>query len=276
MHPFVNTAITAARAAGNIITRAMDNPAKIKVQSKGALDYVTDIDQKAEQTIISLINKAYPTHGFLGEESGEVIGKDKDMVWIIDPLDGTTNFIHGFPHCCVAIALRVKGRVEHGVIYDPIRQDMFSASRGQGAQVNNHRLRVSHHMDLSQALVAFNFTRPDTNLDHHLAMIKALTGKVAAIRHGGSAALDLAYVAAGWLDAFWHSGLQPWDMAAGGIIASEAGALVTDSHGGGDYLSSGEIVAANPKLLKHVLLTLKKTSVSSPLKPDSENTAGNS
>ena len=262
MHPFINTAVSAVRAAGNIITRSFDSPAKINVMSKGALDFVTDVDKKAEQSIMYTISKAYPKHSFLGEESGEIINQDKDHVWIIDPLDGTTNFIHGYPHFSVSLALKINGRIEHGVIYDPIRQDIFSASRGQGAQLNSRRLRVSKAHSLDECLVAFNMMRPIEHLDQHLAMLKALTGKVSAIRNGGSAALDLAYLAAGSIDAFWHTGLHVWDIAAGALMASEAGAVVTDCQGGTDYLNKGEIIGANPKLLKHVLQLHKKTAMS--------------
>lgn len=258
MHPFINVAIDGARKAGSVIMRALNEPAKIKVASKGPLDFVTNVDKKAEEAIMYAISRAYPSHSFMGEESGEILNANKDHLWIIDPLDGTTNFIHGYPHFAVSIALQVKGRIEHGVIYDPVRQDIFCASRGQGAQLNNRRLRVSSATSLNKTLVAFNLTRPKECLAQHLDLLSSLTGKVAGIRNSGSAALDLGYLASGALDAFWHTGLQSWDIAAGALIANEAGAVVTDITGGTDYLTKGNIIAANPKLVKQILQLQRK------------------
>ena len=232
-HPLLNIAVQAARRAGTIITRALDRLEGVKVTPKGPKDFATEVDHKAETEIIQMIKKSYPDHSILGEEFGEQIGKDNETVWIIDPLDGTTNFFHGFPHFCVSIAVMQKGRIEHGVIYDPLRQELFTASAGQGAKLNQYRLRVSNCLDLNSALIATEFSCPNAQ----------------STRKSGSSALDLAYVAAGRLDGFWCEGHKPWDIAAGCLLITEAGGLISEPNGGTDYLKSGNLISTNPKLM---------------------------
>jgi myo-inositol-1(or 4)-monophosphatase len=255
--PIVNIAVKAARAAGNIIIRAADRLDKIQIKEKRPNDYVTEIDQNAEREIIQIIRKSHPNHAIIGEESGEIPGKD--YTWIIDPLDGTRNFIHGFPHFAVSIGILYKGKLEHGVIYDPIRQELFSASRGKGARLNEHRIRVSKKSQLESSLLGTGFpsSHTKTHLDLQLNIVQALLPLSGDIRRAGAATLDLAYVACGRLDAFWEFGLKPWDMAAGILLIKEAGGLVCDLEGGEDYMKTGNVVAGNPKILKHLFKTIK-------------------
>ncbi len=257
--PLINIAIQAARSAGNIIIRAMDRLDKVKVSEKRPHDYFTDIDQKAEQEIISIIRKAHPNHGIVAEESGEALNEGDDYVWIIDPLDGTRNFIHGFPQFAVSIAISYKGKIEHGVTYDPIRQEIFSASRGKGAQLNDRRMRVSTNKTLEDSLLGTGFP-----YRHSPELIAAYNNSLQAVlpfsgdvRRAGAATLDLAYVACGRLDGFWELGLKPWDLAAGSLMIKEAGGLVCDLNGAEDYLKSGNIVAGNPKVLKLLLQQIR-------------------
>jgi myo-inositol-1(or 4)-monophosphatase len=227
------------------------------VTAKGRNDFVTDVDRSAEQEIIDTIRRSYPNHGFLAEESGESAGRDAEFVWIIDPLDGTTNFLHGFPQFCVSIALRHRGRLEHAVIYDPMRQELFTASRGGGAQLDDKRIRVSKSRGLEGALIGTGFPyRANTRwLDPYLAMLKAVALETAGVRRPGSAALDLAWVAAGRTDAYWELGLSPWDTAAGVLLVTEAGGRV-GTLTGGEYLLGGDIVAGSPKTYEALLALL--------------------
>lgn len=260
MHnPLVNIAISAARAAGNTITRALDRLDKIVVNEKQPNDYVTEIDQQAEKAIIRTIQKAYPEHSILSEEAGEIEGQQSDYEWIIDPLDGTRNFIHGFPHFSVSIAIRHKGKIEHGVIYDPIRQEMFSASRGKGAQLNDRRIRVSKRKSLEECLLGtgFPFRHAKDLIEPYVQSLLAILPLSGDVRRAGSAALDLAYVACGRLDGFWEMGLQIWDIAAGALLIKEAGGLVCDFEGGETHLTTGNIVAGNPKILKPLLQQIR-------------------
>lgn len=244
MHPMLNIAIRAARSAGNIIIRSLQHVEHLEVTTKGRNDYVSDVDRLAEQEIINTIKKAYPDHAILAEESGEA-GKN-DTVWIIDPLDGTANFLHGFPHYCVSIGIVVKGRIEHGVIYDPLRDELFTASRGAGAQLNDRRLRVTKQKTLENTLIATGFPfKYHQHFPAFLDMVGSVFPKVSDLRRGGSAALDLAYVAAGRVDGYWEIGLKKWDMAAGVLLVEEAGGIVTDFAGGSDYLEHGNIVAGS-------------------------------
>ncbi|WP_026958914.1 inositol-1-monophosphatase [Aliagarivorans taiwanensis] len=264
MHPMLNIAVRAARNAGKVITRAYEQLDKVETMAKSANDYVTNVDKAAEQAIIETILKSYPDHSIIAEESGMVEGKDNDYQWIIDPLDGTTNFIKGIPHFAISVALRVKGRTEHGVVYDPLRNELFSASRGQGAQLNDYRLRTSAAKELDGALLATGFPfKRKHYMESYLAMFAALFNQCGDMRRAGSAALDLAYVAAGRHDGFWEMGLKPWDLAAGELIAREAGAIVTDFAGGSDVYRAGDIVCGNPKVVKGML------SVMRPHLPDS-------
>ena len=247
MQPILNIAIRAARAAGKTIFRAMDHMDERKITHKSHNDYVSDIDHQAEKEIIEIIRRAYPSHSILAEESGQVDGDD--FVWIIDPLDGTTNYLHGFPQFSVSIAVQHRGRLEHAVIYDPLKDEIFTASRGDGASLNNRRLRVTPIKKLNGALLGTGIPfRDQRYMDEYLQMLKVLSKDAAGIRRAGSAALDLAYVAAGRLDGFWELGLMPWDMAAGILLITEAGGVVTDIDGGDSYMKSGNLLTANPKL----------------------------
>ena len=255
-HPLLNIAVRAARKAGDVIARGIDRFDTFTVSEKAPNDFVTDIDRIAERRIIDTIRKIYPDHAILAEESG-AHGRN-DFEWIIDPLDGTANFMHGFPHVAVSIAVRHRGRIEHGVVFDPLRQELFMASRGSGGRINDRRLRVAVKSDLKGALLGSGLPfREFERSDLHHAALKALMSKSAQIRRSGSAALDLAYVAAGRLNGFWESGLAPWDIAAGALLVQEAGGIVADPDGGDDYLRSGAVVAANPKVLRAMLPHLR-------------------
>ncbi|MGR9106125.1 MAG: inositol monophosphatase family protein [Gammaproteobacteria bacterium] len=247
MHPMLNIAERAARTAGNVILRSIDRIDSLHIDEKSRNDFATEVDHRAEQEIIRVIRNAYPDHTIIAEESGVHAGND--FTWIIDPLDGTTNFLHGFPQYAVSIALARKGRIEQAVVYDPLRQELFSASRGTGAMLNNRRLRVSGQASLKGALLGTGFPfGAQKHLEAYLNMFRCLSRDAAGIRRPGSAALDLACVAAGRFDGFWEIGLRQWDMAAGVLLVQEAGGIVTDFAKGNDYLSSGNIIAANPKL----------------------------
>ena len=242
----------AARKAGDVIARGIDRFDAFTVSEKAPNDFVTEIDRAAEQRIIDTIRKSYPGHAILAEESG-AHGRN-DFEWIIDPLDGTANFMHGFPHVAVSIAVRHRDRIEHGVVFDPLRQELFTASRGSGGRIGDRRLRVAARSNLKGAMIGSGLPfRELAGIDLHHAALKALMSKSAQIRRSGSAALDLAYVAAGRLDGFWESGLAPWDIAAGALLVQEAGGIVTEPDGGDDYLQSGAVAAANPKVLRAML-----------------------
>jgi myo-inositol-1(or 4)-monophosphatase len=255
MQPLLNIAIRAARRAGEIIVRGMNRLHRLDVRAKGQNDFVTEIDMAAERDIIETIHKHYPDHAILGEETGST--GDSEFVWIIDPLDGTTNFMHGFPQFAVSIGVQRRGRMEHGVVYDPLRQELFTTSRGEGAQLDGKRIRVSAHVGLDRALIGTGFPYR-TNLhwlDAYMAMLKTITQQTAGIRRPGSAALDLAYVAAGRLDGFWELGLSPWDTAAGSLLITEAGGMV-GTITGAEYNQSGHIVAGTPKVYPQLLEAL--------------------
>lgn len=253
MHPMLNIAVRAARNAGDIIVRYVGRVDTLTITTKEKNDFVSQVDRQAEDEIIAVIRKAYPGHAILAEESGDHQGKE-EFQWIIDPLDGTTNFLHGFPQFAVSIALQHKGRLEQAVIYDPMRQELFTATRGAGAFLDNRRMRVTPQKSLNGALLGTGFPfRKQQHLDAYLAMFKALFPDTAGIRRAGSAALDLAYVAAGRLDGFWEIGLSPWDMAAGVLLVREAGGLVSDFGGGHAFMETGNIVTASPKLFPEIL-----------------------
>ncbi len=258
LHPMLNTAIKAARAAGAIINRGSQDLDLLKITSKGPNDFVTEVDQAAEAVIIETLLTAYPGHGILAEESGREHGsKDSEFTWIIDPLDGTTNFLHGFPVYAVSIALAFRGVVQQAVVYDPSRNDLFYASRGRGAFLNDKRLRVSKRTRLADSLIGtgFPFRRGD-NLQRYMKMFEAVTLACAGLRRPGAAALDLCYVAAGWYDGFFETGLQPWDMAAGTLMITEAGGLVGNFTGESDFLYQRELVAGNPKVYGQLVTLL--------------------
>ena len=256
MHPMLTIAVKAARSAGTVITRASQDLGTLKVQSKTFNDFVSEVDHAAERTIIEILQNAYPDHGFIGEESGNQ-NVDAENVWIIDPLDGTTNFLHGFPQYCVSIALQQQGQLTQAVVYDPNRNDLFTATRGGGAYLNDKRIRVSHRTKLQDSLIATGFPFRDfAHLDTYLAMFKDMLKKTSGVRRPGSAALDLAYVAAGWADGYWEIGLKSWDLAAGALLVHEAGGLVGDFEGNEGYLKGGNIVAGNPRIFGQLLQTL--------------------
>ncbi len=262
MHPMLTTAVKAARKAGSIITRASFDLDRLTVRRKQHNDFVTEVDHAAEDAIIRTLRDAYPSHAFLGEESGSSApAAESDHLWIIDPLDGTTNFLHGFPQYCVSIALRHKGVLQQAVVYDPNRNELFTATRGAGAFLNDRRIRVSSLDRLDDALIGTGFPFRDfSHFDEYLRMFGEITRRVAGVRRPGSAALDLAWVAAGRLDGFWEMGLSPWDMAGGALLVREAGGMVGDFQGADLFLDSGRIVAANAKLFSPLLQALSKRS----------------
>ena len=256
MHPMLGIAVRAARRAGALINRAARDVDVLPVTRKRHNDFVTEVDKSAERAIIDILHRAYPDHAILAEESGATAGKagESEYTWIIDPLDGTTNFIHGFPQYAVSIGLRHKGVLAHGVIYDPTKNELFTASRGRGAFLDERRIRVSKRLQLEEALIGTGFPFRDLqSLDEYLAMFREFTIRTAGIRRAGAAALDIAYVAAGRLDGFWEMGLSPWDMAAGALMVQEAGGLVGDFRGDSGYLESGRIVCGNPKIFSQML-----------------------
>jgi myo-inositol-1(or 4)-monophosphatase len=253
MHPMLNIAVRAARRAGSIINRASLDGGGLKVRAKQARDFVTQVDDAAEQAILDVVRKAYPEHGFLAEESGASAGRG-EYVWIIDPLDGTTNFIHGFPQYCVSIGVQHRGALAHAVIYDPGRNELFTASKGAGAFLNDRRIRVSKCARLDEALVGTGFPFKElTRLERYTKQLTNVMQGAAGVRRAGAAALDFAYVACGRLDAFWEMGLSPWDMAAGALVVQEAGGLVADLAGEQSYLQSGDVCAATPKIFPALL-----------------------
>jgi len=258
----LNVAIKAARAAGVIINRAALDVESVRVSQKMAKDFVTEVDQASENIIIDTLLTAYPDHGILAEESGQTHGNPQsEHIWIIDPLDGTTNFIHGFPFYCVSIALQSKGRIEQAVVYDPTRNDLFTSTRGRGAFMNDRRLRVSKRINLEECLISTGFPfRPEDDIATYLKLASEVMQRIAGLRRPGAAALDLAYVAAGFCDGFFELGLHPWDMAAGSLLITEAGGLVGNFTGEADYLYQRECMAANPKIYAQLVGLLKSYS----------------
>lgn len=253
MHPFLNTAVKAARRAGALINRASMDLDKIEIIAKQPNDFVTEVDRAAEEAIIDVIREAYPEHSILAEESGDS-GSESELQWIIDPLDGTTNFIHGFPQYSISIALAERGIIQHAVVYDPNRNDLFTASKGRGAFLNDRRIRVSKRAKLFDALIGTGFPFKEmAHVDAYLGIFKELAGKTAGMRRPGSAALDLAWLACGRTDGFFEIGLKAWDMAAGTLLVTEAGGLASDFSGEGDYLESGNLVAGSPKIFTQLL-----------------------
>lgn len=258
MHPMLNIAIRAARKAGNFIAKNYETPDAVETSQKGTNDFVTNVDKGAERIIIDTIRQSYPQHTIITEESGEHEGTDQDVQWVIDPLDGTTNFIKRLPHFSVSIAVRVKGRTEVAVVYDPMRNELFTAARGQGAQLNGYRLRGSNARDLDGTILATGFP---FKAKQHSATFINVVGKLftqcADFRRTGSAALDLAYVAAGRVDGFFEINLKPWDFAGGELLVREAGGLVCDFTGGHGYMTSGNLVAGNPRVVKAMLANMR-------------------
>lgn len=259
MHPMLNIAVRAARAAGKVILRYVDRTDVLNVSAKSANDFVTEVDREAERVIIEILRKAYPDHAILGEESGRHAGNQS--LWIIDPLDGTTNYLHGFPQFAVSIALRQRERLEQAVVFDPLRGELFTATRGAGAQLDGRRIRVARRPGLKGALLGTGFPfRQMDDIDGYLATLRALMLRTAGIRRAGAAALDLAYVAAGRLDGFWEYGLKPWDTAAGALLIVEAGGLVSDPTGGDAWNTSGNILAGAPKVHAEMLRVIRRAT----------------
>jgi myo-inositol-1(or 4)-monophosphatase len=256
MEPMLNIALRAARKAGELVARATDELDTLEVKQKSTNDYVTEVDQAAEKEIIYHLKKAHPDHAFLGEEGGLQGNTDSDYRWIIDPIDGTTNFIRGIPHFAISIACLYKNQLEHAVVLNPLSREEFTASRGKGAQFNGRRMRVSSRKSLEGALIGTGIPFKSLSEAHIPAYMKSLEGvakQTAGIRRAGAASLDLAYVAAGRLDAFWEIGLNQWDIAAGVLLIRESGGLVGDFSGGSSFMDSGNIVAGNPKCFKSLL-----------------------
>ena len=262
LHPMLNVAIKAARAAGAIINRAALDVEAVRVSQKQVNDFVTEVDHAAEAAIIETLLTAYPGHGILAEESGSEHGaRDSEYVWIIDPLDGTTNFIHGFPVYCVSIALSVRGKIEQAVVYDPTRNDLFTASRGRGAFLNERRIRVSKRTRLPESLISTGFPfRTGDNFKQYLAIMADLMPRAAGLRRPGAAALDLAYVAAGYTEAFFETGLNVWDAAAGSLLVTEAGGLISNFTGEGEFLDQRELLAGTPRIYGQLVPILSKYS----------------
>ena len=248
MHALLNVAVMAARRAGATLIRKMVNLDKLKVDKKGHNDYVSEADRAAEQAVIDCIHKHYPEHAILAEESG--LQGESETLWIIDPLDGTTNYLHGFPVFAVSIGVQVEGRMAHGVVYDPMRQELFTASRGQGAFLDDRRIRVSGQTHLERALIGtgFPFRQADMEIRPYLDMLGKVVRNTSGVRRPGAAALDLCYVAAGRLDGFWETGLAPWDLAAGGLIIREAGGIVSGLDGSEGFLESGHVLTGTPRI----------------------------
>lgn len=253
MHPILNVATKAAREAGKIINRASQDVGSLKIQTKDYNDFVSEVDRSAEEAIINILKEAYPTHGFYGEESGKT-NLDAESIWIIDPLDGTTNFLHNFPCYCVSIALQERGVLTQAVIYDPVHNDLFTATKGRGAFLNDKRIRVTNRSKLQDSLISTGFPFKDFSyLDTYAEIFKDMAKKTAGLRRPGSAALDLAYVAAGYTDGFFEINLSPWDIAAGALLVQEAGGIVGDFEGNESWLRTGNIVAGNPKVFGQML-----------------------
>jgi myo-inositol-1(or 4)-monophosphatase len=256
MQPTLNIAVRAARSAGRILLRYFEHVDQLKVQTKSRNDFVSEVDRGAEEAIIHVLRTTFPDHAVLAEESGAQ-GRS-EYEWVIDPLDGTTNYLHGLPQFAVSIALRHRGRLECGVVYDPLREEMFTAARGEGTQVNDRRVRVANRSSLEGALIGTGFPfREQRHLDAYLGMFKTMVQATAGVRRPGSAALDFAYVASGRTDGFWELGLSEWDFAAGALLVAEAGGTATDLAGGTRHFETGNVVAGNLKVHRAMLQALK-------------------
>jgi len=257
IQPTLAIAIKAARRGGDVLQRALSNVARVPLKEKERYDYVSEVDQFAEKEIVNEIHRAFPDHAILGEEGGS--SGSGDTVWIIDPLDGTHNYLRGIPHYCVSIAQQVDGKLEHAVVYDPFKEELFTASRGRGATLNNTRIRASNKIALEGSLLATAMPfRTRQYAASHLQMTRAMFDEVDDIRRLGSAALDLAYVAAGRVDGYWEIGLRPWDIAAGALLVREAGGVITDFSGGEDYMETGNVIAAPFKLITPMRKVIQK------------------
>lgn len=256
MHPLINIGVSAARKAGQMIYRATDNMESVKVSEKGHNDFVSNIDKRSETLIIETIREAYPEHAILAEESGEHDGSG--VTWIIDPLDGTKNFIYGIPQFAVSIAVMENNRIQHGIVYDPVKNELFTASRGSGASLNGNRIRVNQTKSLRDSLIGTGFPyRDNDNIDQYMDIFRDIMRQCRDIRRPGSAALDLCYVASGRYDGFYEFNLSIWDLAAGALMVEEAGGIVDDVTGKQKYLETGNIIAAPPKLFPELAKTIR-------------------
>ncbi len=254
MNPILNTAFKAARRAGQMMIRASGNLEAVKIDSKAFNDFVSNVDRESEMILVDALKEAYPHHKITCEESGSHGKSDAEYEWIIDPLDGTTNFLHGHPQYAISMALLHKGVLQEALVYVPERNDLYMASRGQGALLNDRRIRVSNRVELNRCLIGTGFPVVDQSMmDRYLAILKDFLSKTAGGRREGSAALDLCSVAVGRLDGFFEFNLKPWDVAAGALIVKEAGGIVTDMQGNDTWLQTGNIVAGNPKVLAQML-----------------------
>lgn len=263
MNPFITTAVKAARKAGRTILRYIDQLDRLSIESKGRNDFVSEVDRLCEREIVDILRTAYPSHGIKGEEGGEQ--KGDSFTWVIDPLDGTTNYLHGFPMFAVSIALQHRNKIEHGVVLDPLHEELFTASRGQGASLNDRRIRVSRVQQLQKSLLGTGFPfRSEHNIELWLDTLKSFIKTTSGIRRAGSAALDLAYVASGRLDGFWEFDLKPWDIAAGGLLIQEAGGIITGMDGDSDFINKSDIIAGNRnihiQILKQLQTALQKNA----------------
>jgi len=252
MHALLNVAVMAARRAGSALIKKMVNLDKLKIEQKAHNDYVSDADHAAEKAVINCILKHYPDHAIHAEESG--VQGESDTVWIVDPLDGTTNYLHGFPVFAVSIGVQIKGRMEHAVVYDPLRQELFTASRGQGAHLDGRRIRVSGQKQLERSLVGtgFPYRQADAEIGPYMDMLGKVIRSTSGVRRPGAAALDLAYVAAGRLDAFWETCLEPWDLAAGSLLIREAGGMISGLDGSENFLSTGHVLTGTPRIYREI------------------------
>jgi myo-inositol-1(or 4)-monophosphatase len=267
MHALLNVAVMAARRAGAVLGRNFKKRDRLKVEKKGPNDYVSEADHAAERAVIDVIHKHYPEHAILAEESG--VQGESDTVWIIDPLDGTTNYLHGFPVFCISIAVQINGRLEHAVVYDPMREELFTASKGEGAQLDGHKIRVSGNQDLEKSLIGtgFPFRQIDAEMRPYLSMLEKVIKNTSGVRRPGSAALDLCYLACGRLDGFWETGLQSWDLAGGTLIIREAGGIISGLDGSENHLETGHVLAGTPRIYRG-LAKLCAKEIKSILRPN--------
>ncbi len=264
MHPMMNIAIRAARAGGRVLTKHMDRLDSIKIETKGHNDFVSEVDRLTETEIVNTLSRSYPDHAFICEEGGEIGNKDAEFKWYIDPLDGTKNFLHGYPAFCVSIAAAQHDRLEQAVIYNPVSQELFTATRGEGATLDGKRIRVSKNTAFNNALLSTGFSNNGTaNYRAYRRTFDSFSEGASGIRRQGSAALELAYVAAGRLDGYWQFGLNKWDIAAGALLVREAGGLIGDMTGNEDWFESGNVVAASPKVFHSMIQTFMTLKISS-------------
>ncbi|MDD9196014.1 inositol-1-monophosphatase [Aliivibrio sp. S3MY1] len=259
MHPMLNIAIRTARKAGDFVAKSFEQTDKIETTKKGNNEFITNIENDAQYMLVDMIKKSYPDHSIISEESGLIEGKDADVQWIIDPLDGTTNFVKGIPHFSISIAVRIKGRTEVACVYDPIRNELFTAQRGAGAQRNNQRVRVQELKDMNETILATGLPyRQKQHAASYSKVLSAMFVECSDIRSSGCPSLDLCYLAAARIDGFFALGLKPWEMAAADLIARESGVICTDFTGNTDYMKTGSLVAGSPRIVKSMLKKIRE------------------